>query len=120
MRSGFRFSTIALGAILVAGVSVPAQQLPKPPAFSSGTELVVVDFFVTDKSDKAVRGLTAKDFVVKEDGKERPIVAFEAFPGDAVAADGAAAAPAGGAPAAATASAPASASTVLLVDDGQL
>src|SRR5213596_2647508 len=72
----------ALALTLALGAVVPAQQLPKPPAFTSGTELVVVDFFVTDKSDRAVRGLSAKDFVVKEDGKERPIVAFEAFGGD--------------------------------------
>src|SRR5437588_192767 len=99
---------------LALGVVVPAQQLPKPPAFTSGTELVVVDFFVTDKSDRAVRGLNAKDFVVKEDGKERPIVAFEAFPGEAVAPAG----PGGASPATPAAAATVSASTVLLVDDG--
>jgi VWFA-related protein len=82
-----------------------AQDQPKPPTFSSSTELVLVDFVVTDKADRPVRGLSARDFVVKEDGRERPIVTFEAF--------------GGAAPARTTPSLP-DAATVLLVDDGQL
>lgn len=72
---------IAPGLLVVAGFSPPAQERPKRPIFTSGAELVVVDFVVTDKTDRPVRGLSAKDFVVREDGKARPIVAFEAFAG---------------------------------------
>jgi VWFA-related protein len=63
-------------------VSPPTpQEQRKPLTFTTGTELVLVDFVVTDKADRPVRGLTVKDFVVKEDGKERPIVSLEAFGG---------------------------------------
>jgi len=55
------------------------QTTPAPPIFRAGTELVLVDFVVTDKSDRSVAGLASKDFVVKEDGKEQPIVSFQAF-----------------------------------------
>jgi len=60
-----------------------AQEKPAPPRFTTGTELVRVDFVVSDKAGRLVPGLTAKDCVVKEDGKERPIVSFEAFAGAA-------------------------------------
>jgi VWFA-related protein len=93
-----------------------AQQTQAPPKFAAGTELVRVDFVVTDKSGGLVRGLTQKDFGVKEDGKERPIVSFEAF-------DGTSRSPAAADPSAA--SAPSTgrvviASTVLIVDDVHL
>ncbi len=71
-----RLGQLAVCALVGAGL---AQDLPRPPAFSARTDLVLVDFVVTDKSDRPVAGLTARDFVVKENGAERPIVAFEAF-----------------------------------------
>jgi VWFA-related protein len=98
---------LASAAIAVA----IAQQPPAPPGFAAGTELVRVDLVVTDKADHPVAGLTAKDFVVREDGKERPIVAFEAFGGGTpppIAGDAGSAAP------------PGAAATILLVDDNQL
>ena len=52
------------------------------------TGLVLVDFVVISGGDKAVGGLLAKDFVVKEDGQERPIVSFAAFGGEPSAAAG--------------------------------
>jgi VWFA-related protein len=60
------------------------QQMPgliQPPTFQSATELVLVDFVVTDKKGRAVGGLTAKDFLVREDGKQQAIASFEAFGG---------------------------------------
>jgi len=71
--------TLLAGLALLPVASAPAQGPPKPPVFSSRTELVLVDFVVTDKKDRAVEGLVASDFVVKEDGKERRIVSFSAF-----------------------------------------
>jgi VWFA-related protein len=95
-----------------------AQDAPKPPTFATRTELVLVDFVVNDSAGRPVRGLSAKDFVLKEDGTECPIVTFEAFGGNApVASADAGTVP--GTSSHATPSTPA-AVTVLLVDDGHL
>ncbi|HEV8209561.1 MAG TPA: hypothetical protein VGP77_05545, partial [Vicinamibacterales bacterium] len=64
---------LIVALMLVPAISLPAQE-QKPPVFKAGTEVVLVDFVVSDKSERPVRGLSAQDFVVKEDGKERPIV----------------------------------------------
>jgi VWFA-related protein len=80
-------SRALLGLVLLQAYSVPAQDRPKPPVFSAGTNLVLVDFVVADKSENTVGGLKMSDFVVKEDGKERPILSFVAFGGPAPAAD---------------------------------
>lgn len=69
-----------LALLLVAQASsAPTQDRPKPPVFGVRTDLVLVDFVVLDKSDRVVTGLTAQDFVVKEDGKVRPITSFKGF-----------------------------------------
>jgi VWFA-related protein len=99
-------------------LSPTAEDIPRPQTFRTRTELVLVDFVVTDTADRPVRGLSARDFVVKEDGKERPIVSFERFAGDEPQAPGAAAAEP--APIARAAAAPPHPATVVLVDDGQL
>lgn len=107
-------------ALLVA-VSLTAQEPAKQPTFTTRTDLVLVDFIVSDKSNQPVRGLSAQDFVVKEDGKERPILSFTAFDGADVAASavtpGAGAAAGGPSPSRTVAGRPA---TVLLIDDGHL
>ena len=77
---------LVAGAVLILlALSAHATQQPSPPkveTFSAAAHLVLVDFVVTDKSDRVVAGLSAKDFVVKEEGKERPIVTFVAFGGE--------------------------------------
>jgi VWFA-related protein len=71
-------SAAALGLMLVARSS--AIQDPKNPlVFTAGTNLVLVDFVVTGKGDAMVAGLSADDFMVKEDGQVRRIVTFSAF-----------------------------------------
>ena len=56
----------------------PQQQQPEPPRFefSAGVTLVSVDVVVRDGSGNIVRGLTAKDFQVSEDGKPQKIDTF--------------------------------------------
>ena len=53
-------------------------QDPIPPqvTFRTGIDLIQVDVSVLDKDRHPVRGLTAADFILLEDGKPRPIVSF--------------------------------------------
>lgn len=54
-----------------------AQQPPQTaPVFRSGIDLVHFDVSVLDKDRHPVRGLTASDFVILEDGKPQTIAAF--------------------------------------------
>ena len=102
---------------VASAISLPAQERRTPPVFRAGTEVVFVDFVMSDKANRLVKGLTARDFVAKEDGKERPIVSFVAFAGDEPAAPpNADVRPEPVVPAAPSAKA----ATVLLVDDAQL
>jgi VWFA-related protein len=51
-------------------------QAPSRSVFRGGTDLIPVDVSVLDANRRPVRGLTAADFTVLEDGKPRPVVAF--------------------------------------------
>ena len=70
-----------LGVAFSAPLDGPAraQAPPAPPTFQAGIELVTVDAVVLDKDGRPVPGLTREDFVVKEEGRPRDIVSFEAF-----------------------------------------
>ena len=48
------------------------------PRIEASADVVRVDVLVTDKRGNPVRGLTAADFALEEDGKPAAIVAFEA------------------------------------------
>ena len=51
-------------------------QPQKPPVFRGNTQVVSVDVIVRDGSGAVVRGLTAADFDVSEDGKPQDISSF--------------------------------------------
>jgi VWFA-related protein len=80
-----RFIVVALILALAGGTTTPfAQQQqpattpPEQPRFESaaGVSIVSVDVVVRDSAGNIVRGLTAKDFVVTEDGKAQRIDTF--------------------------------------------
>jgi VWFA-related protein len=76
-----RFSAAMFGALLLldGSVRVASQDRSTPQSsFRSGVELVYVDVSVLDSDRRPVRGLEASDFVVREDGRVRPIAAFSA------------------------------------------
>jgi len=59
-----------------AAVAVAAPQPHPPQTFRAGVDVVQVDVSVLDKDRRPVRGLSASDFTILEDGKPRPVVAF--------------------------------------------
>ena len=77
-RPSFLWSGVPLGsAALAAAVLLLAQQ-PPPPAdsaakFTSTTQLVIETVLVKDKTGTPIKGLTAKDFTITEDGKPQVI-----------------------------------------------
>ena len=71
MRRSLPLQVLAL--LLTAALGVPAQQA----TFQTGAQLVVETVVVKDKSGNPVEGLTAKDFVVLEDGTPQVIKFFD-------------------------------------------
>jgi hypothetical protein len=72
---------VTLGCFVLAfaaGVRPLARPQPpqQPPTFQSSVDVVRVEASVLDKERRPIRGLTAADFTVRENGQERPIVAF--------------------------------------------
>ena len=75
---------LALTAALVAAAGAraghpQAAATPQQPTFPAEIELVTVDAAVVDRSGRAIRGLTASDFTVLEDGRPQAISSFEAI-----------------------------------------
>lgn len=69
----------ACGLVVAAGAWLAAQQPtpgPAPPSFRADTDVVRLEVSVLDNERRPVRGLTAADFTIREDGRERPVVAF--------------------------------------------
>jgi VWFA-related protein len=62
-----------VGLVLAAQAPAPP---PQTPQFRAGIDVVQVDVSVLDKDRRPVTGLTQADFVVLENGKPQPIVAF--------------------------------------------
>jgi VWFA-related protein len=89
-------STLIFAAVTAAILSAqqpaaPAQQAtPQPPTFRSTTRLIVRTGTVKDKNGNPVEGLTAKDFIVTEDGEPQTIafVEYQRLPSVNVASNG--------------------------------
>jgi VWFA-related protein len=69
------FSLAALSG--PAAAQQPSASPPPLPVFPVGVEQVVVDVVVVDAQGRPVTGLTAEDFVLREEGAARPILTFE-------------------------------------------
>jgi VWFA-related protein len=72
--------TFALLGIVATGVAGTQSQPPAPPSspqptFTTRVDVVQFDVTVLDQDHRPIRGLTAADFTVLENGKPQPIVA---------------------------------------------
>ena len=81
VASGFVAALVTLTALTLLahpslGVMLRAQA-PAVPVFRGGTELVLVNVVVRDRSGNVVRGLTRDDFTVSEDNKPQTITSFD-------------------------------------------
>jgi len=77
-----RVSTAASFLALSLAPQAPSQSIPRAPAtpeFASSITVVTVPVFVTDRTSKAVAGLTAEDFKVFDDGKPMRLVGVREF-----------------------------------------
>jgi VWFA-related protein len=74
VRQGLGVSAVT--ALGLAATLLARGQQAQQPTFRSGVDLIDVDVSVLDKDRRPMKGLTAADFTVFEDGKPRPIVAF--------------------------------------------
>lgn len=75
MGPGFRSQFVAAAAVLL--LTLRAAYAQQPTITVSPTE-VFVDVTVIDKSGAPIRGLTASDFRILEDGKPMPVRSFRA------------------------------------------
>lgn len=66
---------LVLGSALTAAPDKPDPA--KTPVFSSEVSLVSIPVFVTDKSGKAMPGLSVEDFQLFEDGRPVKVVSFQ-------------------------------------------
>lgn len=64
---------VSLGIAGALAFQVPPQGDRQAPTFRSRTDLVQLDISVLDKDRRPVRGLTAADFTVLEDGKPQSV-----------------------------------------------
>jgi VWFA-related protein len=70
-------SWAAVAALLVGLFAEdPVAQQPQRPVFRTGREVVSIDVVVRDRDGNIVRGLTASDFDVREDGQPQEVMAF--------------------------------------------
>ena len=70
---------IAIAGLVVRGDAQQQQPQTQTPqaTFRATTRLIVQSVFVKDKDGKPIEGLTAKDFVITEDGQPQDIAFVE-------------------------------------------
>ena len=71
-----RLAAVVLVVATVVAARQPATSAQQRPVFRSGRDVISVDVVVRDKSGAVVRGLTASDFEVREDGRAQEVVSF--------------------------------------------
>jgi VWFA-related protein len=81
---------LPVAALLLAGTGLPLAQQTPAPTFRTTTNLIVQPVTVKDGDGRPIEGLTAKDFVLTEDGAPQTIAfcqyqRLEAAPGAATA-----------------------------------
>jgi VWFA-related protein len=69
-----RLGALVTLAFVVAGGSAAATE--KPPVFGAEVTLVLLPVFVADAQGRAMRGFSAEDFELYEDGKRAEVVSF--------------------------------------------
>src|ERR1700674_4256936 len=83
---------VTLAILLSLWTSIICAQQPMPPPSQSGpqetirvaTAAVQTDVIVTDKAGRRIKGLTAADFAVLDEGRQQTIDYFTAIEGDQV------------------------------------
>jgi VWFA-related protein len=74
-------SLVVTAVVLLTVASAPRAQAPagqtRQPVFRTGTELVLVNVVVRDKSGAVVRGLTRDDFTITEDDRPQTVTSFD-------------------------------------------
>jgi VWFA-related protein len=68
--------SVALLLISVGSTPRAAQDQTPRPVFRTGRNLVSVDVIVRDRTGAVVRGLTAADFEIREDGRPQDVISF--------------------------------------------
>lgn len=71
-------ATCVLAALALAPASAWFPQAQQPPRFSTAVDLVHLDVSVLDRDRRPVRGLTAEDFTILEDGRPQAVSTFVA------------------------------------------
>jgi len=69
---------VAVSVVVALSMVITSAQSPPPPQFRAAVDLVHLDVSVLDKDRRPVKGLTAADFIVLEDGRPQVVSTFTA------------------------------------------